>query len=539
MQEFHRRVTSVTPVPHTLETTSALLTGATLIPLTDSGDFTEAGGHVRRQDNGVIHVVVGMDEGDVSGVPSITLEAPGLLTDLPAESILEEWNDETETVVTDWLATVTDEVDGSSNTAYLTHTLIGMISSGISIVGASVTVRVGDDGVWWVTEVHGATPGYDPGFIRTGGLGADTVVWAGTEDGRRAQLDGIDGALECFDSSNVQTVNLDGETNYIEGTLATAASGGRVVIGSGSLGTLPTEEVRFHSGHADEVEPAKFVATGSDIGGGLTGGTFSIVGQDWTGGALSPPAIRLGNDESGNDQIELEAGSFLFVSGNVSVDADLSVAGTTDATMGAGSVGTGTFRDSVDARVTAVGGAAYQPLDADLTAFAAKTAPTGDVVGTTDAQTLTNKTLTAPAISSPTGLVKGDVGLGNVDNTSDAAKPVSTATQTALDLKASLRPAQNAQTGTTYTLALTDEDKLVTLSNAAAITLTVPTNASVAFPTGTRILIQQLGAGTVTIAGAGITFQSRGGLMNTNGQYAVVELFKKAANTWAVWGDRA
>lgn len=43
-------------------------------------------------------------------------------------------------------------------------------------------------------------------------------------------------------------------------------------------------------------------------------------------------------------------------------------------------------------------------------------------------QTLTNKTLTAPAISSPTGLVKGDVGLGNVDNTSDATKNSATVT---------------------------------------------------------------------------------------------------------------
>src|SRR4029078_6802847 len=64
-----------------------------------------------------------------------------------------------------------------------------------------------------------------------------------------------------------------------------------------------------------------------------------------------------------------------------------------------------------------------------------KTVPTGPVVGTADAQTLTNKTLTAPVISSPTGLVKADVSLGNVDNTSDADKPVSTAQQTALDLK--------------------------------------------------------------------------------------------------------
>jgi hypothetical protein len=60
-------------------------------------------------------------------------------------------------------------------------------------------------------------------------------------------------------------------------------------------------------------------------------------------------------------------------------------------------------------------------------------ADTSILVTTTGTQTLTNKTITTPA-----GLVKSDVGLGNVDNTSDASKPVSTAQQTALDLKADL-----------------------------------------------------------------------------------------------------
>ncbi len=59
---------------------------------------------------------------------------------------------------------------------------------------------------------------------------------------------------------------------------------------------------------------------------------------------------------------------------------------------------------------------------------------TGDVTlnGT---QTLTNKTLTSPVINTPTGIVKADVGLSNVDNTSDASKPVSTAQATAIGLK--------------------------------------------------------------------------------------------------------
>ena len=53
-------------------------------------------------------------------------------------------------------------------------------------------------------------------------------------------------------------------------------------------------------------------------------------------------------------------------------------------------------------------------------------------------QTLTNKTLTSPVINTPTGITKSDVGLANVDNTADVSKPVSTAAQTALDLKAPL-----------------------------------------------------------------------------------------------------
>ena len=61
---------------------------------------------------------------------------------------------------------------------------------------------------------------------------------------------------------------------------------------------------------------------------------------------------------------------------------------------------------------------------------------TAGMVTETGTQTLTNKTLTSPVINTPTGITKSDVGLANVDNTTDANKPVSTATQTALDAKA-------------------------------------------------------------------------------------------------------
>ncbi len=59
---------------------------------------------------------------------------------------------------------------------------------------------------------------------------------------------------------------------------------------------------------------------------------------------------------------------------------------------------------------------------------------TASLVTTSGTQSLTNKTIVSPVITSPTGIVKADIGLGNVDNTSDANKPISDATQNALDL---------------------------------------------------------------------------------------------------------
>ena len=98
----------------------------------------------------------------------------------------------------------------------------------------------------------------------------------------------------------------------------------------------------------------------------------------------------------------------------------------------------------------------------------------------------------------------------------------------------------NAQTGTTYTLVLTDAHKFVTLSNASAITLTVPPNSSVAFETGDQVNLMQLGAGQVTVAaGAGVTLRSAGSLVKTSAQYAVATLVKIDTDTWVLLGNLA
>ena len=97
----------------------------------------------------------------------------------------------------------------------------------------------------------------------------------------------------------------------------------------------------------------------------------------------------------------------------------------------------------------------------------------------------------------------------------------------------------NAQTGTTYTLVLTDVAKVISLTNAASITLTIPTNASVAFPTGTQILLYQGGAGQVTVGGAGVTIRSQGTKLKLNGQYSVGGLLKVGTDEWVFFGNTA
>lgn len=102
----------------------------------------------------------------------------------------------------------------------------------------------------------------------------------------------------------------------------------------------------------------------------------------------------------------------------------------------------------------------------------------------------------------------------------------------------------NTQSGTTYSLVVGDAQKLITLSNASPITLTIPSNATAALPVGTQVTVSRYGAGTLTIVGASspspVTIVSTGATANQpqlRAQYSTATLIQTTTDNWLVVGD--
>jgi hypothetical protein len=89
-----------------------------------------------------------------------------------------------------------------------------------------------------------------------------------------------------------------------------------------------------------------------------------------------------------------------------------------------------------------------------------------------------------------------------------------------------------------YTLsALTERDSLIEINSASAVTVTVPQDSTLNYPIGTSIDILRVGAGAVTVAaGSGVTLNYTPG-NKLRAQWSGATLFKRAANTWVVYGD--
>jgi hypothetical protein len=96
----------------------------------------------------------------------------------------------------------------------------------------------------------------------------------------------------------------------------------------------------------------------------------------------------------------------------------------------------------------------------------------------------------------------------------------------------------NIQTGTTYTSVLGDRGGQIVFTNASPITFTVPTNASVAYPTGTEIWLKGIASGVVTVvAPSGGSVSSTAGSLvspSASGTDFSMVLKKTGTNTWTL-----
>jgi hypothetical protein len=140
-------------------------------------------------------------------------------------------------------------------------------------------------------------------------------------------------------------------------------------------------------------------------------------------------------------------------------------------------------------------------------------------------------------IASPTftgtvgGITKSMVGLGNVDNTSDVNKPISTAVSSELDKKTNLLYTITPNSGS-YTLLSSDLGSLIEMSNGGTLTIT----DSSSFPVGFAVDVLQTGSSQVTIAGDGFTPDATPGL-KLRTRWSSATLVKRGLNSWVVLGD--
>jgi len=92
----------------------------------------------------------------------------------------------------------------------------------------------------------------------------------------------------------------------------------------------------------------------------------------------------------------------------------------------------------------------------------------------------------------------------------------------------------NDQTGTTYTVAASDNGKVVVLDNSSAVTVDIDTG----LPAGFNCSFIQKGAGQVSFAGTA-TVNNRQSHTKINGQYGVASIVAYATDTYILAGDTA
>lgn len=147
------------------------------------------------------------------------------------------------------------------------------------------------------------------------------------------------------------------------------------------------------------------------------------------------------------------------------------------------------------------------------------------------------------------GITKAHVGLGDVDNTSDANKPVSTATQVALSAlsqsvdqnlanKSDKLTAKTIVSTTAYQLTMADMYTRIEFTQDTPITITIPNDGTENLPVGSSVEFLQAGLGKLTIVNAnGVSIYGPDNQFKSRVRWSSVFAEKRASNSWLISGD--
>ena len=127
---------------------------------------------------------------------------------------------------------------------------------------------------------------------------------------------------------------------------------------------------------------------------------------------------------------------------------------------------------------------------------------------------------------------------GDITGTLSSQTDLIAALDEIIEVKSDKLITENAQTGASYTLVLSDANKLVSMNNGSCNTFVIPLNSSVAFPIGTKILVKQKGAGqTIFLPTGGVIIESYLNKTISLGQYSLFTLIKTNTDTWSLGGN--
>ncbi len=390
-----------------------------------------------------------------------------------------------------------------------------------------VTIKAPTLGASWTLTLP-TTDGNSNEFLQTNGSGVST--WAVPTDTGITQLTGDVTAGPGSGSQAATLATVNGNVgSFTNGSFTVNGKGLVTAASSGTDAgiTQLTGDVTAGPGNGSQ---SSTLATVNGNVGSFTNGSFTVNGKGLITAASSgtAPVTSLTVASANGFAGTFTASTTPVLTLSTTVSGILSGNGT--AISAASTTGSGSVVLATSPTITTPTIAKLANLTTNGITFTSA----GD--GTLGSGPLTGD-ITTSGLASTLATVNGNVGSFTNGSFTVNGKGLITAASSGTGGGSSVR-AINGQTGTTYTFALTDgsgngNNPLVTATNAAAQTYTVPTNASVAFPTGSEIQVQPLGAGLVTFAPAsGVTFTDYG--LVTDKLAGITSLIKTGTDAWAI-----